>query len=594
MRVQDMIGALQLKRKKTERKTLCTPWGEKVTALAKDPDYVPLSEYPRPQFVRESYTCLNGWWQCAIVNAKSWESDRLPVCETPVLVPFSPETQLSGVGRTLHKDEVLWYTRTFHKELADGQRTLLHFEAVDQECVVYVNGVKVSSHQGGYLPFEADITKALKDGDNTLSVKVRDATQDGPYAYGKQTLSPGGMWYSAQSGIWQSVWMEDVPDNYITTLNITCLPQDKMFQITVKTKKPADDITLAMEGAGTIVSSGTPDKMRFDITLDEPKWWSPDDPYLYHFEVTCEDDHVSSYTAMRSFTKTVDSRGHARFCLNGEPLFLKGVLDQGYWPESLMTPPDDEALVFDIEAMQDAGMNLMREHCHVASRRFYYHCDTRGMLVTQDFVNSGAYHAASMTYGPTALRAMQKRGALEDTLGGRRSREECLVWIREALGTMILLRNVPSLCAYTVFNEGWGQFKSAAVTQVLSRRDPARLFDSTSGWFDTGSGDFLSVHNYFDEPYVPQDNTGRIAIVSEYGGLSLALKGHVVDEDNIYGYRSLTSLAGFQQAYHSLQAQIKALEQDGLAGAIYTQVSDIEEETNGLVTWDRKVKKLSP
>jgi len=685
-----------------DRVQLYTVWGEEIRELAKDPDFVPLGEYPRPQFVRAQYTILNGWWTCRFGAAAEWDdAERFLSADTatPILVPFSPEAALSGVGRTLMPDEVLWYRCTFTMEegalphSATGKRSesrpadarlqsvsekksetrrplgpdaaaeesapadadsrpaparvLLHFGAVDQECRVWVNGCEVGGHCGGYLPFTLEITPYLAAGENVLQVLVRDFSDTGLRARGKQTLAPGGMWYSAQSGIWQSVWLETVPETYIADWRIRPDPDRErlMVVLTLRGSRAEDAglpcaLKLIDEAAGRAAeakggsadaetgtqgaesqcaesqcaeSQGTPEsrgaaaepavtmrrrgcRVAFTVRLPGCRLWSPEDPYLYRLTLQAGEDRAESYAAMRTFTKERDAGGRLRFCLNHRPYFLSGVLDQGCWPESLLTPPSDEAMIFDITQMKSMNFNLLRKHCKIEPLRWYAHCDRLGMLVWQDLVNGGRYEPVTMTYLPTVFTALQTASApvrwVTGFFEGRRDADVNRQWIREAKTTVRLTRSMPCVACRTIFNEGWGQFRVKELTELIRRLDPDRLIDATSGWFDEGCGDFISEHNYFRALKVPEDrmHTGRLPAITEYGGVTLEVPGHVYALSAKYGYGKTGDPHELQEKLADYTRKMQQLEAQGLTAAIYTQVTDIEEEINGLLTWDRQPK----
>ena len=618
---------------------LFTPWGENL-----DKDNV-LKEYPRPQFVRDSYINLNGYWEYAIVpqasdfnNAtlNSTFSGEMPAeMDGQILVPFSPEAMLSGVERRLEPDQFLWYKRALpciSRQYEDSV-FLLHFGAVDQFADVYINGKPVASHSGGYLPFTVDITDYLNfsDGnktlsDNILSVRVSDTSDSSYHSRGKQTLRRGGMYYTCQSGIWQSVWMEEVPGTYIRQLRITPGADLKSLAIDISTNRPSS-VTVRFPGHEKVKSpmaQGTFDSAvfgdssfasdtypvlegtsgsevsyyHFEFTIDDPHLWSPDDPYLYPLRISAGNDNVQSYFAIRSFTVEPDANGIYRFHLNHRPYFLMGVLDQGYWPDGLYTAPSDEALIFDIKEMKRLHYNMMRKHIKVESARWYYHCDRLGMIVWQDMVSGGSSYAKPVvSYLPTLFPKLFGRmsdGPSHYKTFSRGSAEGRSEWLGEMKNTIHYLYNVPSIASWCLFNEGWGQFNAAGATIMARETDPTRPIDQASGWFDEGSGDYRSVHNYFRPLSVEVNSQNRAFVISEYGGLACHIDGHS-SVDRIYGYKKYDTLEELGVAYYNLiNADMKPLIAKGLSGTVYTQVSDVEEEVNGLMTYDRRITKINP
>ena len=592
MRIKDMIGAMQLgKKKQVQVRELSTVWSEQADD---GPQAVPLPEYPRPQLRRSDWTCLNGWWEYGICpGGKAGKASR-GEADGKILVPFSPETKRSGVGRTLQPGETLWYRKAIEGlQLPEGRRLILHFGAVDERCAVYWNGSKVGSHRNGYLAFEFDVTQFVQPGTNELKVFVRDDTDEGNECRGKQTLEPGGMFYHAQSGIWQTVWLEMVPEIYLRDLKITPLVAEEAVELKMAfSGEPEDEKEVRIfagesEEAVTIPLSG---EVKAVIPVPEPRLWSPEHPELYSLRIEAGEDVVESYFAMRSFGTGTDAEGTARLTLNGAPYFFNGVLDQGYWPESLMTPPSDEALVYDIEKMKALGFNMLRKHVKIECARWYYHCDRIGMVVWQDMINGGGpVQTLLETYLPTVFPAFgnhlrddhYKLFAREDEMARRRYERDLLRMIRQ-------LYNYPCIGQWVPFNEGWGQFDSLRITDRMKKEDPTRPVDHASGWFDQGGGDVRSVHNYFRPLTVKKER--RAFVISEYGGINCQIGGHSMNEE-VYGYH-IAEADQFPQQFEDKMTEIRELEKDGLCGAVYTQVSDIEEETNGLLTYDRKVRKV--
>ena len=553
---------------------LSTVFGENL-----DPSNI-LPEYPRPQMVRDSYINLNGIWNYAITDTNAAPD----AFHGEILVPFSPEASLSGVNRQLLPHEYLWYQRIIpvnSDAFAAGRHLILHFGAVDYLCTLYINGQAVLTHEGGYLPFEADITSYLQPENNELLLKVQDFTDTKSQARGKQTLKRGGIFYTAQSGIWQSVWMEWVNPSYIKKLQVM-----------------ADHDTRKV----TVYATLHNDILHSDIQITEETVigekdfhpWSPASPYLYDLEISYRGDIVKSYFAFRTYTiEKID--GIPRFCLNHKPYFLMGVLDQGYWPDGLYTAPSDEALIYDITSMKKLGFNMLRKHIKVECARWYYHCDRLGMIVCQDMVNGGStYLMPVISYLPTLCPDLASH--LKDSHYAALSRKDeyaRIQWEKECMETIEALSFFPSIAIWCPFNEGWGQFDTERITQLIREKDRSRLIDSASGWFDQNCGDFISVHNYFRPLTVPVKKWGQRAFfLSEYGGFACHIKDHSSVE-RIFGYKRYGSLPELRAAYEELiQNSLLPLRKQGLSGAVFTQLSDVEEEVNGILTYDRKINKL--
>jgi beta-galactosidase/beta-glucuronidase len=568
-----------------------TPWGQ-----ALDPER-PLPEYPRPQLVRDSYLNLNGRWQYAVTA-----SAELPArWDGTIVVPFSPETPLSGVGHVVQPHEVLHYRRSVR--LPDGSappgcRVLLHFGAVDQWCRVVLNGTTLGEHTGGYLPFWFDLTDALQPGDNDLHVVVRDPTDRGVLSRGKQSLTPGGIWYTPTSGIWQTVWLETVPDPWVERLTIE--PHPATGALTVVAHLAATslvdavdcDVRVLAEGVEVAAArgrAGTP----IQVTVPAPRQWSPDDPFLYDLVVTAGEDTVRSYAGLRCFGVGRDEQGLPRLLLNGRPYFPAGVLDQGYWPDGGMTPPSDEAMVHDIATMKRLGFTMLRKHVTIEPLRWYHHCDRLGMLVWQDMVNGGGrYHHRVVTTPALVPLHLPDRWyaafAREDADGRAH-------WLAEADQTIRHLQAVVSLALWVPFNEGWGQFDAAAVAQRVRTLDPTRPVDHASGWHDQGAGDLTSMHVYVRPVRVPRRRrrtAARVLALTEYGGYSWRVEGHTAGPA-AFGYRRFSDAHALGAAFTRLHAeQVVPAIARGLGATVYTQLSDVETETNGLLTCDRRVQKL--
>lgn len=598
-------------------KQLYTRWGKNL-----DRDHV-LEEYPRPLLMREDYQILNGWWDYAFTI----DNKQPQQYEDRILVPFSPETALSGVGRQLKPDEYLWYRRNFDLPGWDrekGQnRILLHFGAVDQSCEVRINGHKVKRHTGGYLPFEVDISRYAQESANELIVAVKDLSDTSYHSKGKQKLNAGGMFYTAQSGIWQTVWLEKVPETYIKEIKTVPDIEKKIIRIKVSSsystdKKNVDKLSRNLPIEIKIRKPGlypdpvvkpsqisTEDMLETAVLAVSDKWieipiesislWNCETPYLYYFEVKLGDDRAISYFAMRKFS--LETKVHEEFlriCLNGEVQFQNGVLDQGYWPESLYTPPSDAAMIFDIQEMKKTGFNMVRKHLKIEPQRWYYHCDRLGIVVWQDMVNGGSYYKHwFVTYGATLLSWL--RIPMRDVyprLLSREAKAGRLEFIREMKETIRLLGNHPSIAAWVIFNEGWGQFQTEDMTRIVRRLDPNRLIDQASGWFDQGGGDFSSLHNYFFKLFIRPERE-RASVLSEFGGYSYREPGHCAKE-KLYGYGICKNKKDLEKRFLERWSGVRNLIPQGLSASIYTQWTDVEEEVNGVFTYDREVRKIEP
>ena len=565
----------------------------------------PLAEYPRPAMRRDSCEILNGPWQYAITQTAEYPA----AWQGSILVPYSPEAPASGVGRTLQPGQWLHYHRLFAPPAGEGGRVLLHFGAVDYACAVQVNGHLAGGHRGGYWPFTLDITDLLNGTDrNSLWVAVQDPTGHGTQARGKQTLKPGGMFYPAQSGIWQTVWLERVPDNYIQTLTVTPDYDARTVTVRVHTAKPGGAVNLwAMVRAGgvTIAEDWGSDEADQDgeVTLNIPEEhffpWSPDTPFLYDLTVGTNQgeeaglDTVHSYFALRKWSCTPDAHGVLRFCLNDKPILLNGLLDQGYWPEGLYTPPSDAAVERELSEVKALGFNLLRKHAKIEPQRWYYHCDRLGLIVWQDIVNGGsAYNLWFVTYLTNVLQPLLRR--FPDGKACRRllsrakpaGREE---YAHELADTVQALRCHPCIACWVPFNEGWGQFDAGKAVQALRTLDGTRLVDEASGWFDQGGGDVHSLHNYFYPLRIrPQKRT---VALSEYGGIAWPMPGHEPPRKT-YGYSTAKDRQELTARYKKLQLKtvLPQLEK-GLSALVYTQLTDVEDEVNGLFTYDRAAVK---
>ena len=561
---------------------LFTPWGETL-----DREH-PLREYPRPQLKRDSYVNLNGLWNYAFTD----DAHRPERFDGQIVVPFSPETILSGVERQLQPDEYLWYERAV--TLPEGfvrDRVLLHFGAVDQIADVWWNGTLAAHHEGGYLPFSVDITQFLRDGENTLTARVTDSLINTPHAFGKQKYRRGGIWYTATSGIWQTVWLESVPENYIESLELTPDFDAKRLYWKVHARNPQGAHVVVRKDGVCIAEDWDErddDGTGYSLIGEEDFCpWTPEAPFLYTVEVDLGSDHVESYFAMRKFS-TVEYKGRKVLALNNRPYFHNGLLDQGYWSDGLYTAPSDEALIYDIETAKRLGFNMLRKHIKIEPLRWYYHCDRLGMLVWQDLPSGGS------RYDPLVISAPLFTGIhLKDShyaWFGRKDARSRTQYEADLLDTIKHLYNCPCIALWVPFNEGWGQFDALRITDLIRKADPTRLVDHASGWHDQGGGDLRSYHIYFKPLRMKHDGVRALAL-TEFGGYSLPVEGHIHGKK--FGYRLYRTTAEWQKDYVNLYEQqlLPLIEREGLSAAVYTELSDVEDELNGLLTFDRRVCK---
>ncbi len=556
---------------------LMTPWGEHL-----DENCI-LTEYPRPQMRRNSYLNLNGRWEYAITDS----DESPPRWDGTILVPFSPESALSGVGRSLQPGQTLWYRREVIVPQgfipADG-RLLLHFGAVDQEAAVYWNGRLLGRHMGGYNAFTLDATDALGPR-NSLVVRVHDDTDASFHSRGKQKTRRGGIWYTPQSGIWQTVWMEAVPRHYIESLRIVPLFDQSAVEVMVRCSQPLQ-CEATVDGRTVPFTSGEPAR----IPMPDFRAWSPEDPYLYDLSVTLGEDRVESYFGMRKMEVRADRGGVKRLFLNGEPYFQSGLLDQGYWPDGLYTAPSDEALIYDIQTAKAMGFNLLRKHIKVEPMRWYYHCDRLGMLVWQDMPSGGGKYRFSTITLPLVTGIHRRDNHYRAfARASSQGRGEYMDELEEMVGQLF---NAPSVVLWVPFNEGWGQFDSTFVMERLRALDPTRPVDPASGWHDQGAGELRSLHVYFKPFRFRRDRRGRALALSEFGGYNLRVDGHCFNQKD-YGYRRLPDAAALWRDFSRLyEREVLPAVPRGLCASVYTQLSDVEDELNGLMTYDRRVVKL--
>ena len=545
-------------------KTLTTPYSEKM-----DKEQV-WNVYPRPQFVRDSYFSLCGEWDFSTTGSENFKEK--------ILVPFPPESALSGIERRITKKCELIYRRLFTlPEDFIKDRVILHFGAVDQICTVLINGQRAAYHEGGYIPFSADITDFLFDGENEIKVLVKD-TLSKKLPYGKQKNRRGGMWYTPVSGIWQPVWIESTPKNPIHSLKIE--QNAKNAKITVYSEAEVKKLTLKSDGTVYEFSGDT-----LIVEPKEPKLWTPETPYLYEFTIETQTDKVEGYFALRSLEiKTFD--GKERLCLNGKPYLFNGLLDQGYFPDGIFLPATEKGYEADILLAKRLGFNTLRKHIKVEPLIFYHLCDKLGIIVFQDMVNNGKYSFLLDTALPT-VGFKNARPTLR-----HRNAEQREKFYDNMAATANLLYNSPSVCLYTIFNEGWGQFLADEAYVKLKEIDSSRFVDATSGWFHESLSDVDSEHIYFRTPTLKKKHN-RPVHLSEFGGYSLRIDGHLYGEKN-YGYKLYQDKESFTAAVFDLYTNGAAkLVANGLCALIYTQLSDVEDETNGLITYDRKVIKIN-
>ena len=554
----------------------------------------PLPEYPRPQMVRDSFLNLNGIFDYAIVPKETeWVTDF----DGEILVPFAVESLLSGVEKPLSPESRLWYRKRFTlPQDMLGKRILLHFGAVDWQCTVYVNHQLAGRHTGGYCAFCFDITDLLQDGENELVVCVFDPTEEGHQQRGKQVNQTHGFWYTATSGIWQTVWLEAVNPCHVENWRFLPDIDKELIHIsTALSDAENTELQLQIRFGNELVFDGAITQ-EADVPVPNAKLWSPETPHLYDVTLTVlkdgvECDRVTGYFGMRKFNIAKDEKGITRLFLNNKPYFQRGLLDQGYWPDGGLTPPTDEAMIFDIREMKRLGFNMLRKHIKVEPARWYYHCDKLGMLVWQDMVSGGKY------IGDFYAGVLPNIGILhiKDDKYKVFSREEP-AWrdeFKEELCEMIdQLYNTVSLYCWVPFNEAWGQFDALAICDLVRKKDQSRVIDHASGWYDQGGGDIQSMHKYI-LPIRMRKLDNRAFVITEYGGYSQKVPGHMWNPKKAFGYLMFGSLEKLSASYEKLhKKQVIPLIEKGLSGTIYTQVSDVENEVNGIYTYDRAVLKM--
>lgn len=603
--------------------TLKTQWGERVT-----PDNA-WREYPRPQFVRERWQNLNGLWEYAITAKTAPAPAKF---DGQILVPFAVEAALSGVGKSLQPDQRLWYRRSFNVPATwKSERVLLHFDAVDYECALWVNGGLVGAHKGGFDAFSFDITPYLKDGANEIQLAVTDPSDTGEQPRGKQQLQPQGIWYTPVSGIWQTVWLEPVPANlYLAELRLTPDVDAGGLHVTPLANEALGDDTYAVRVTAmaqnqTVASTIIRINRAGFLKLPNAHLWSPADPFLYNLKAElirvknpwpqppaaaagerptqprrprfgAEErelyakaevegaalDTVTSYFGMRKVSLGPGTvAGQPAMLLNGQPLFQHGPLDQGWWPDGLHTPPSDEAMKWEIEWLRSAGFNMLRKHIKVEPARYYYHCDRLGMLIWQDMpsgFNKALRNGTQDAGEPVRLSVSREQHELE---------------LRRMMGR---LHNVPSIVTWVVFNEGWGQYESKAMAQWVKAIDSSRLVNADSGWLDMNVGEIFDIHTYQETPLQPEQKKDRAIVVGEYGGVGWPIADHLWNPQmRNWGYQTYQNKDDYLKALrHKIEALVPMKQKLGLSAAVYTQTTDVEGEVNGLMTYDRKIVKVDP
>lgn len=553
----------------------------------------PLPEYPRPHLVRQNWQNLNGLWDYAIHTGKL---GNLPTeYEGQILVPYPIESALSGVGKTVGKEQTLWYRKSISIDKnIRNKRVILHFGAVDWKCEVYVNGQKVGSHEGGFDPFSFDISPYLRSGAHQeVTIGVWDPTDEGAQPNGKQVVRPHGIWYTSVTGIWQTVWLEGVPETYIVSTTQTPDVDNGIlsFSATVEGIRPGDQVLVSAWDGSEKIAEGTANSGELiTLKINQPNLWSPSNPFLYNLKVSVirngkNLDQVDSYFAMRKISMDKDGDGVQRMLLNNEFVFQYGPLDQGWWPDGLYTAPTDEALLFDIVKTKEMGFNMIRKHIKVEPARWYYHCDRLGLLVWQDMPSGdlGGNHW-DMRAGQISGRKLDKN----------RSPESEATFRKEWKAIMDALHNFPSIVVWVPFNEAWGQFKTVEITDWTMQYDPSRLVNSASGGNFFPAGHILDIHHYPDPQMPTPEIFGETQILTlgEFGGLGLPIEGHTWREKDNWGYQSFTNAEELKKRYAEFIDDLARLIPLGLSAAVYTQTTDVELETNGLITYDRKIIKI--
>ena len=543
----------------------------------------PLSEYPRPQFYRDLYKSLNGYWDYKISKSAEIPEDF----DGKILVPFSPETKLSEVNHILQPDEYLFYRLIFKLDDFDVKdKVFLHFLAVDQIAEVYLNGKLLGKHIGGFLPFSFEIKEFLKE-ENELIVKVQDFTDTSYFSRGKQKLEHGGIWYTPQSGIYFPVFIESVPSDYIESIKIT--PDIDNEEIVLFVKSTVENVSVNV----FYRIQQIPTNKEVHIKANKMHLWSPEDPYLYTLKVSTLHDDVFSYFAMRKFSLIKDGNGINRLALNNKPYFMKGILDQGYYHDGLLTPSMYDSYVKDVKFVKSLGFNMIRKHIKIEIPRWYYECDKQGIIVWQDFVNGGEnYKFPTIVFPLITGIHHNDHNYKKFSRENKQGREEAK---QEFKDTINYLYNTPSIALWTIFNEGWGQFDSKDIYSELKEIDSTRLYDHASGWHDQGVSDVKSYHVYFKPFKIKKCKNlqERAVILSEFGGFVLKIEGHMIEGNHVY--KSFKTKEEWLEKYKStIKRDVIDNIPKGLSAIVYTQLSDVEEELNGFITFDRQVVKVEP
>lgn len=538
----------------------------------------PLPEYPRPQFVRDSYLNLNGTWNYVIKNNGNLPSKYM----AEITVPFSPETELSGVCRMLKPNEFLFYCKKF--TLPEGfnkGRVFINFGAVDQIATVYLNGKELGTHKGGYTPFRFELTVALlKNEENTLVVKVQDFSDTKSYSRGKQKSKRGGIWYTAQSGIWQTVWLESTPAEFLESVKIT--PDYDNEQVKFE-YFGTDDVEVMIYDGDNLIADTT-DKV---VKIPDFKSWSPESPFLYDVVFKACGEQIKSYFGMRKFSVGTDNQGIKRLFLNNKPYFHNGLLDQGYYSDGYLTPPTNQAMENDVLFAKEAGFNMLRKHIKIEPLLWYHYCDVNGILVWQDMVNGGGEYGLEVSVIPFVNITLDDRNYRNFH---RTDPEGRKLYYQELNETINHLYNCPCIAMWVPFNEGWGQFDSAKAYDMVKKLDNTRVVDTTSGWHDMGASDVVSKHIYFTPIKVKTGS--RPYVLSEFGGFSMKIQNHTFN-DKMFGYKIYKTKESLTKAYTKLYNNVIIPQiKDGLCATVYTQVTDVEDELNGLMTYDREIVKI--
>lgn len=537
----------------------------------------PLNEYPRPQFVRDSYFSLNGKWQYKITKSPAIPDDY----DGEIVVPFSPESELSGVNKTVGVNDYLIYKKSFvlPSDFNKG-RVYINFGAVDQIATVYINGKCVGTHKGGYTPFRFELSEYINESENDLVVLVKDFSDTKFYSRGKQKINRGGIWYTAQSGIWQSVWLESTPTEHLDSVKITPDYDNELVRFEFF---GTDDVeTLIYDGDELIA-----DTTEHTVKIPDFKPWSPENPFLYKVVFKACGEKIKSYFGMRKFSVGTDGMGIKRLLLNNKPYFHNGLLDQGYYPDTLLTPPCNEAMENDIKFVKNAGFNMLRKHIKIEPLLWYHYCDVNGIIVWQDMVNGGGSYGLEVSAIPFV------NITLDDTkykTFAREDKEGRDLYYQELDEMISHLYNCPCIAVWVPFNEGWGQFDSRLAYEKVKALDSTRIVDTTSGWHDLGHSDVISKHIYFTPIKVKAGD--RPYVLSEFGGFSMRIKGHTFNE-KMFGYKIYNSKNSLTKAYERLFNNVIIPQiKDGLSATVYTQLTDVEDELNGLLTYDRELQKI--